>query len=623
MQFCKNMLRLYAEFISHTPLSAIGLKNVSFVFVVGAVLTLAPCGKGAAAVAGPLPPTAWAESGGLDTPDYAATVAWCEAAAAASDAVTFTSFGASGQGRDLPLLVYDRRGRFTPGRRDGRVVVMLQACIHAGESCGKDAGMELLRALDDGSFAGRFGVDLDRTTFLFIPIFNVDGHERFGPYGRINQNGPREMGWRTTASNLNLNRDYLKADTPEMQAWLALWNAWSPDFFIDAHSTDGADYQYALTYSLETRGNLDPDLTAWVKAYESAMHEQLEADGWPMFPYVTFKEWHDPKSGLRTWVAGPRFSQGYAAVRNRPGLLIETHMLKDYPTRVEATIALVGRTLAWVESRHDELAALNAAADRRTASPEFRAEPFPLRFTSTEASRPVPFRGVAYRETTSAVTGGAYMVFSGTPETWELDWYDEVQPEVTARLPEAYLVPPEWTDVIARLRWHGVAVKRLAEPVVIEARTWRLVDPQWRSEPYEGRHPVTCTAEPLVESRTWPAGTVVVDMNQPAARAAAHLLEPQGPDALVQWGFFDPIFTRTEYVESYVIERMIPGLLEQHPEWAAELEALKADDPDFAANPWAIRDWFYRRTPYYDSRVGIYPVGCVDSRAALAALPLH
>ena len=101
---------------------------------------------------------------------------------------------------------------------------------------------------------------LARVTLLFIPIFNVDGHERFSPYNRINQNGPEQMGWRTTAPNLNLNRDYLKADTPEMRAWLALYQAWLPDFFIDIHSTDGADYQYAVTYSVETHGNLEAGL---------------------------------------------------------------------------------------------------------------------------------------------------------------------------------------------------------------------------------------------------------------------------------------------------------------------------------------------------------------------------
>ncbi|MBE0565237.1 MAG: M14 family metallopeptidase [Krumholzibacteria bacterium] len=581
------------------------------------------CGFAAVARAGGLPPTPWAASGGLRTPRYAETVAWCEALAAVSDQVQLSSFGTSGQGRPLPLVVWDRQGRFTPGRRDGQAVVLLQACIHAGESCGKDAGMELLRDLVEGRFATDHGTALDSVTILFIPIFNADGHERFGPWGRINQNGPLEMGWRTNAANLNLNRDYVKADTPELRAWLGLWRTWRPDFFIDTHSTDGADYQYAVTYSLDPYLGGDPDLTAWIARYEGAMKDQLAADGWPLFPYVTFRRWHDPRSGLRTWAATPRYSQGYAAVRNRPGLLIEAHMLKDYPTRVEATGALVGRTLAWVDAHAGELTALNTAADARAASPAFRAAPFPLRYRAAPDSVQVDFLGVAYEERISAVTGGAHVAFGDRPETWRLWSWPDLEPAATARLPEAYLVPPEWTEVIDRLDWHGVAYRRLAEPVALEVRTWRLDDPRWQERPYEGRHPVSFTAVPLVETRLWPAGTVVVDLAQPAAPLVAHLLEPEAPDALVQWGFFDPVFTRTEYVESYVIEAMIPQLLADNPGWAAELEARKAADPAFAADPGAIRHWFYARTPWYDGRAGIYPVACLDGRGVVDGLPLR
>ncbi len=565
--------------------------------------------------------TPYEESEKRTTPRYEETVSWLSDLAASSSLLHLTSFGTSSQGRELPVVVADRDGRFRAAdhtEREGRVVVLVEACIHAGESCGKDAGMILLRDLVADTPESR-GL-LDQVTLVFVPIFNVDGHERFGAYNRINQNGPEEMGWRVTARNQNLNRDFLKADLPEMQAWLGLFDDWRPDFFIDIHSTDGADYQYPITYALETRGNMDPGLTAWAKTYGAAMAEIMAADGLPMAPYVSFRKWHDPTSGLVGNVAGPRFSQGYTALQNRPGLLIETHMLKPYPVRVESARKLVLHTLRWCGDHAAQLRGLVTAADAHAASAEFRTNPFPLSFISTGDSTEFEFLGVAYETETSAVTGGQWIRFSDVNQTTKLSYFNTVRPDVTVDLPEAYLIPPEWTEAISRLEYHGIKFARLASPAELEVQSWRFTDPHWRERPYEGHHPVTFNSEPLAEKRVFPAGTVVVDMNQRAARVIAHLLEPQGPDSLVKWGYFDSIFERVEYVESYVIEQMIPTLLAENPTWAAELAQAKADNPEFAADPWAIRYWFYERTPYYDDRVGVYPVGRLYSRQQVRGL---
>ncbi|HOX24460.1 MAG TPA: M14 family metallopeptidase [Candidatus Krumholzibacteria bacterium] len=561
-------------------------------------------------------PTPW-ELDPDATPRYPETIAWCRALAGSQDRIAYTSFGTSPQGRELPLVIWDRDGLADPGscREAGRLVLLVQACIHAGESCGKDAGMTLMRDLCADGPSG--------ITVLFIPIFNVDGHERFGPYGRINQNGPREMGWRTTAANLNLNRDYYKADTPEMQAWLRLWNAWQPHFLIDVHATDGADYQYALTYGLELAGSLDPGLTAWLERYLAAVQPAMAEAGLPIAPYVSFREWHDPRSGVDSWVATPRFSQGYAAVRNRPALLIEAHMLKPYPVRVAATRALLDHTLAYLADHRGELRELTAGADRRAASAGFRDAPYPVRWAKTDASQDFRFLGVAYEETTSALSGGKYFVYHPErPDTFVVPFYNRPAVAAAVALPEAYLVPPEWEAVVERLSLHGAAVRRLREPVQLTVRTWRFREPVWEPRPFEGRHPVDFALEPLTVSWLFPAGTAVVDLAQPAAPAIAHGLEPEAPDSFARWGFFDSAMTQVEYVESYVIERMMSRMVADNPSLIDSLAARKAADPEFAGDPWAIRTWFYRRTPYYDQRAFVYPIGCLDDRGAVDALPL-
>jgi len=580
---------------------------------------------GGRAFAAPRLETPCEQSGGRETPRYAETMAWFETLAASSPIISTGTFGISPQGRSLPVVVADLAGRFNPDEhreRGDHAVVLVEAGIHAGESCGKDAGMTLLRDLaEDPQLAREL---LAEVTLVFIPIFNVDGHERFGPYNRINQNGPRQMGWRTTARNLNLNRDFLKADLPEMRSWLRLFNRWDPDFFIDIHSTDGADYQYALTYGLEVRGNMEAGLTAWTLAYRDGMVEAMAADGFPIAPYVSFRNWHDPRSGLVAGAMGPRFSQGYTALRNRPGLLVETHMLKDYATRVAAARLMVVNTLRWLAHEGPGLREAVRRADAWTASPAFRAEPFPLAFRRTDQSHPFRFLGVAYDKVVSEVTGGDWFRYHpDRPETMELEFFETLVPAVTARLPEAYIVPRQWEVVIDRLRAHGVRLRELAEPAEMEIRTWRFSDAHWRERPYEGHHPVDFQAESLHRTMLFPAGSVVVDLNQPLARVAAHLLEPLAPDSMVRWGYFDAIFERVEYVESYVIENMIAEMTAADPALLEQLAEEKARDPEFAADPWAIRNWFYMKTPYYDHEVGIYPVGALENRGVLEGLSLQ
>ncbi len=569
----------------------------------------------AGSVRADLPVTPW-ERDPQATPRYAETVAWCQELAAASAQVTATNFGTSPQGRDLPLVVWDPAGLAEPAacRAAGRLVLLVQACIHAGESAGKDAGMTWLRDLarDGGP---------DGVTVLFLPIFNVDGHERFGPHNRINQDGPRQMGWRTTAQNLNLNRDFLKADAPEMRAWLGLWNAWQPHFLVDTHSTDGADYQYPVTYGLELHGNLDPGLTRWLTAYRDRLVAALGAQGYPMAPYVTFRRWHDPRSGLRQWVAGPRYSQGYAAVRNRPGLLVETHMLKPYPVRVRATRAILDHTLAHLAGQREDLRARIAAADARAATLATRGEPVALQFSEGPDSTLVDFLGVRYEERTSDLSGGTYHVyFSDQPDTFTVPYFHRPRVSARATLPAAYLIPPQWQEVVARLELHGVRTWRLGAAREVTVETWRLEDLQWRERPYEGRHRLDYRAVPITETRSFAAGTVVVPTDQPLARLVAHALEPAAPDAFLRWGFFDAAMTRTEYVESYVIERMMAAMVAADPALRDSLAARKAADPEFAADPWAIRHWFYRRTPYYDHRAGICPVARLEDADTLAGL---
>jgi hypothetical protein len=556
-----------------------------------------------------------------ETPRYQETMDYCKRLEMNSIWVHVTSFGKSPMGRNLPLIIIDKQGISTPEalHASGKLVLLIQACIHPGESEGKDAGLMLIRDL---VITKKYPGLLDHVSILFIPIFNVDGHERFGPYNRINQNGPKEMGWRVTANNLNLNRDYLKADAMEMQAWLKMFDTWMPDFFIDTHTTDGADYQYLLTYEMELYGDMDPELTQWSKnIFLKDWSIKLENTGFPVFTYVEFRKWHNPESGIEISVGPPMLSQAYTSLRNRPGLLLETHMLKPYEQRVSATYEALKTSIEILARESANLKNLIHLADENVTGQEFRKTGFPLQFETLKDSTFVDFLGVDYHKVKSEVTGEDYYQYGKTKTTFRIPYFDKTKPVLLARLPEAYIIPAEWTAVIDRLELHGIRIKRLARDTTLTITTWKLSNPRWQANPYEGRHPLISFDSNEISIRMdFPAGSAVVDMAQPGAKIIAHLIEPKGNGSFLYWGFFDAIFEQKEYAENYVIEPMAVKMMEEDPTLKKEFEKKKADDPEFARNPSAILTWFYSQTPYWDNRKDIYPIGKIFDRKVVDGL---
>jgi hypothetical protein len=336
-------------------------------------------------------------------------------------------------------------------------------------------------------------------------------------------------------------------------------------------------------------------------------------------PYGGFRRWHDPRSGINVWISGPRYTHGYTAVRNRPGLLLETHVLKDYATRVEGTYQVFLQTLHILDREHATLRRLNADADQATSSPAFRTQQYPLTFRrSVNDSVMIDFLGYDYDMVDSEVTGGRYPVFyRDRPETMRIPLFGTFEPATMVRVPEAFFIPPEWSRVINLLKHHGVEVKRLTEPRSIVVESVRFQDVNWAEQPYEGRHQLTYNTDTVSAKRSFPAGTAIVDLAQPSARIILHTLSPEGPDALVRWGFFDPIFERKEYIESYILEPMLPGMLAEDPQLATDWEAAKLSNPELLENHWSALLWFYERSVWWDSRIGLYPVAWTYDRSAI------
>jgi hypothetical protein len=524
-------------------------------------------------------------------------------------------FGRSPEGRPMLALIASADGAFDPQRNRElqRPVVLMQGGIHAGEIDGKDAGFRALREILEGKTAR--GV-LERVTFVFVPVFSVDGHERFGRWNRPNQVGPEEMGWRTTAQNLNLNRDYTKAEAPEMQAMLRLLTSWDPILYADLHATDGAEFEHDISFNVAPTLAGDPDLQVAGNFVRTELLRRLKVAGsLPIDFYPSFIVDDDPTSGIASNVSPARFSQQYWARRNRIGVLVETHSWKDYPTRVRITHQSIVAMLELAANHGADWLRSAKAADERAA--RLGGTVVPLTYKNTDHVRMIEFRGYEYTRTPSPISGTLMTRYDNKkPQIWTIPLYDEVQPDMTTRAPRGgYIVPAAHASWIAqKLALHGLQWQQISQPLENAAvQTFRATKATPASSTFEGRTPMQLEGEWQTETRSIPAGSLFIPIAQPGARLLLTLFEPHDPDSFVRWGSFNAAFEQKEYMEAYVAEAVAEEMLQRDPAIKKEFERLLATDPSFAASPSARLDFFYRRHPSWDERLNLYPVYRIDT----------
>jgi hypothetical protein len=542
-------------------------------------------------------------SGFKTTPRYQATIDWLKRLTAVSPQLQMVSLGRSHEGRVMFMVIASAEGAATPAalRANGKPTLLAQAGIHSGEIDGKDAGLMLLR---DISRAGPKSSLLTRANLLFIPILSVDGHERFSPHGRINQRGPQEMGWRTNAHNLNLNRDYAKLDTPELQAVIRVLNDWQPDLYYDLHVTDGVDYQYDITWGHNETQAYSPAITAWLDSQLTpTLEKDLKQMGHIPGPLVFAVDDQDITKGIELGPDGPRFSHAYGDLRHLPTFLVENHSLKPYHQRVLGTYVLLESTLRVLGSHGQGLRqAIQTDQQRRPST-------LPLSWKMSEDS-PVAtqFLGVSSETALSPITGVKQIRWTGRPVKLEIPLHLSTKPDRIVRRPRAYWIPPVWTEVIERLALHGIQLERLEAGKTVHVEMVRLGDPKLATLPFEGRVMVTARSTPEERTQRFAPGSVRVSTDQPLGDLAMVLLEPQSPDSFFQWGFFLEVLQRTEYVEAYVMDPMARKMMDADPKLRQAFDAKLRDDPDFAADPRARLQWFYQRTPFFDDQWRLYPV---------------
>jgi hypothetical protein len=484
-------------------------------------------------------------------------------------------------------------------------IVWVQSGIHAGEIDGKDAVFLLLAEILDK----RIKPDpLKELCLVFLPIMNLDGHERFGKWNRPNQVGPEEMGWRTTSQNLNLNRDYMKVDAPEMRDILKLWHKMDPILSIDLHVTNGAQFQPEVGLIVlpnDYHGSSSLHLSG--KAFETKLVEKMKSKDHLALPfYPSFEIDDDPLSGFSRHVSTARFSHGYWFNNNRLGMLVETHSWKNYANRVKTHHDTVLASL--------ELAQLNIKEWKRAASAmdnkKLAGMSIDLEYKRTEKSRMIDFPGYEFTKKKSLVSGKEVIKYNpAVPQIWKIPFYEELKPSLTVEAPnEGYFIQPsDLSWIVPKLKVHDIKYYKWTQSPTQDLKVYRATQTQFSVNSFEGHQTLTTKGEWSKESVQLPIGSIFIPIDQPKARLILQLMEPKAQDAFISWGFFNKAFERKEYMEDYVAEDVATEMLKR-PEIQTEFEAKLKSDPDFVKNPEKRFEFFYKKHASWDERLNKYPV---------------
>ncbi len=542
------------------------------------------------------------KTGFVSTPDYAETMSWLSRLCKSSDVLEITTIGVSAQSREIKMVIATAEKKFTAQALalSSKPLLLIQAGIHSGEIDGKDAGMMLLRDMVNGSKRDL----LNQVNILFIPILSVDGHERSSPYNRVNQRGPSNMGWRTNARNLNLNRDYAKLDTEELRAVVAVINAYKPDLYLDIHVTDGADYQYDVTYGYSE--SFSPKIAQWLtEKFRPNVDASLTSSGHIPGPLVFAANDRDFAEGMVEFGYSTRFSNGYGDIIHLPTVLVENHSLKPFRQRVLGTYVFLEATIRLLASEGKSLQEA-VVSDRAR-----RTKEVVLSWRRSEKPDTIEFLGIETQIRMSPITNSEYVAWTGKPVTQRILFIRTNEPNLTTLRPGHFVVPGTHKDVIERLRSHGIEMETLKEVRTVKGNFYRVGKYTFSRQPFEGHFTVNADVETQLREETFHPGSVIISTDQPLGDLAVILLHPQSPDSFFQWGFFPEIFSRTEYIEQYAAEPLAAQMLEKDPALKKEFEEKMKNDPDFAKEPMRIYQWFYQRSPYFDQRWLLYPVAAV------------
>ncbi|WP_299248647.1 M14 family metallopeptidase [uncultured Aquimarina sp.] len=546
--------------------------------------------------------TIFEKSDGSETPTYPEVITYYKNLSEVYPEINIQEIGMTDSGYPLHMITLnpDKEFNFEKIRQTKRILLINNG-IHPGESDGIDATMLLFRDIAKGTIEAP-----KNTVLVAIPIYNIGGALNRNTRTRTNQNGPKAYGFRGNARNYDLNRDFIKNDTKNAQTFAEIFHVVQPDVFIDNHVSNGADYQYTLTHLFTQHNKLNGALGNYLL---NEMHPKLEASlttkNWDITPYVNV--WGTtPDKGWTQFMDSPRYSTGYTTLWNTLGMMVETHMLKPYKLRVEGTYELMKSMIDITEKDGEKIRSLREQAF--TDLPKQKTYPVNWKVDTTKATK-FNFKGYDGTYIDSEITGAKRLKYDqNKPYTKEVRYQNYFIPASEIKIPNAYVIPKGWWNVIEKLDLNQISYKALEKDSTISVEVYHIAEYKSRKTPYEGHYlHYSTTISKSKETITFNKGDLIIPTNQKGFRYLTETLEPEAPDSFFNWNFFDTILQQKEGFSPYVWEDKALELLKNDKKLKQQFEEKKKDTT-FAKNWYAQLDWIHKQSDAYEKAHMRYPV---------------
>lgn len=513
--------------------------------------------------------------------------------------------GTTDVGKPLHLFVVNKKENFDIAHFDAsKTILLINNGIHPGEPCGIDASVRFADSLLNNP---NYNNLLENSIVCIIPVYNIGGALNRGCCSRANQNGPEEYGFRGNAKNLDLNRDFIKMDSKNAASFTQLFNQINPHFFIDTHTSDGADYQYTMTMINTQTDKLDKGLGTYFETKViPKLYQNMEDKNWGMVPYVHMLG-KTPETGIKDYLDTPRYSTGYTALFNTLGFTSETHMFKPFADRVESTFQFEKSVLEYMSKNNAEIIQYKKQADLAVKQQKNFVLAWAL---DSNNCKTIEFKGYQDEYKTSEISGEKVLHYNREkPITFSTKYYNHYVPTIETTAPKYYIIPQGWTKIIERLKLNHVKMNPIKHDTLLTVQAFHVLKFETVKSPYEG-HYLHYNPEIKItkENIQFYQGDLMVPVNQIKNKYIVEILEPQGSDSFFSWNFFDSCLQQKEWFSDYIFEDIAKKILEDNPSLNTDFERKKRNDPEFISSHWNQLYWIYKHSGYYESTVNRLPV---------------